>query len=174
MHLTYAFNRLDQKHKELLQQKEELLKESKAKATTMDNVKVQIDTLMKVCCDNITTWWRSDISIIRPPWMRREKYLISYNQPSVYLPPHPLDRQEAMSTVTIDSRRTYIGSRRRGTTTPHREFTSNVDGAPRSRRVYDRRRSVVAGRASGIGRVQEEEWGPCMIRVYFRSSGHGL
>lgn len=40
--------RLDQKKKELLQQKEELLRQSKAKATTMDNVKIQIDILMKV------------------------------------------------------------------------------------------------------------------------------
>lgn len=41
--------RLDQKHKELTRQKEELLKESKAKLATMDNVKAQIDSLIKVC-----------------------------------------------------------------------------------------------------------------------------
>ncbi|KAJ3505947.1 hypothetical protein NLJ89_g7146 [Agrocybe chaxingu] len=40
--------RLDLKKKELIQQKEELLKESKAKAATMDNVKSQIDLLMKM------------------------------------------------------------------------------------------------------------------------------
>lgn len=48
-HLTNcAILRLDLKKKELVQQKEELLKESKTKAATMDNVKSQIDTLMKV------------------------------------------------------------------------------------------------------------------------------
>jgi THO complex subunit 5 len=36
------------KKRELTQQKEALLKESKAKITTMENVKTQIDTLMKV------------------------------------------------------------------------------------------------------------------------------
>jgi THO complex subunit 5 len=40
--------RLDLKKKELVQQKEDLLKESKIKVTTMDNVKSQIDMLMKV------------------------------------------------------------------------------------------------------------------------------
>ncbi|KAL6299689.1 Fms-interacting protein-domain-containing protein [Sparassis latifolia] len=40
--------RLDQKQKELVKQKEELLKESKVQLATMDNVKVQIDTLIKV------------------------------------------------------------------------------------------------------------------------------
>jgi len=40
--------RLDQKKKELVLQKEELLKESKSKSTTMDSVKSQIDVLMKV------------------------------------------------------------------------------------------------------------------------------
>ena len=39
---------LDQKHKELLQQKDALLKESKTKAATADAVKQQIDALMKV------------------------------------------------------------------------------------------------------------------------------
>jgi THO complex subunit 5 len=34
--------------RELMQQKEELLKESKAKLTTMDNIKSQIETLAKV------------------------------------------------------------------------------------------------------------------------------
>ncbi|KDQ64511.1 hypothetical protein JAAARDRAFT_52459 [Jaapia argillacea MUCL 33604] len=43
--------RLDEKRKALLQRKEELLKESKAKAATMENVKVQIDTLMKTAAD---------------------------------------------------------------------------------------------------------------------------
>lgn len=48
-------HRLDQKHKELLQQKEELLKESKAKHATMDSVKSQIDGLMKVCFNRLST-----------------------------------------------------------------------------------------------------------------------
>lgn len=38
---------LDQRKRELLQEKEELLKESKSKVTTMDSIKVQVDTLMK-------------------------------------------------------------------------------------------------------------------------------
>jgi len=40
--------RLDQKKKELTQQKEALLKESKTKIATMESVKTQIDMLMKV------------------------------------------------------------------------------------------------------------------------------
>jgi THO complex subunit 5 len=40
--------RLDLKKKELIQQKEALLKESKVKAATMDSVKSQLDVLMKV------------------------------------------------------------------------------------------------------------------------------
>lgn len=40
--------RLDLRRKELLQQKEELLKESKTKSSTMDSVKTQIDQLIKV------------------------------------------------------------------------------------------------------------------------------
>jgi THO complex subunit 5 len=40
--------RLDLKKKELIQQKEALLKESKVKASTMDSVKSQLDVLMKV------------------------------------------------------------------------------------------------------------------------------
>ncbi|KAG6873318.1 hypothetical protein C0995_000471 [Termitomyces sp. Mi166 len=43
--------RLDLKRKELLQQKEELLKESKTKASTMDSVKAQIDQLIKSATD---------------------------------------------------------------------------------------------------------------------------
>jgi len=43
--------RLDQRKRELLQEKEELLKESKSKVTTMDNIKVQVDTLMKTASD---------------------------------------------------------------------------------------------------------------------------
>ncbi|TFY78845.1 hypothetical protein EWM64_g5166 [Hericium alpestre] len=43
--------RLDKRAKELAQQKEELLKESKAKAAVVDNVKVQIDTLMKMAAE---------------------------------------------------------------------------------------------------------------------------
>jgi hypothetical protein len=35
--------------KDLLQEKEELLKESKAKLNTMDNIKTQIEILVKVC-----------------------------------------------------------------------------------------------------------------------------
>ncbi|KAH9482677.1 THO complex subunit 5-like protein [Psilocybe cubensis] len=43
--------RLDLKKKELMQQKEELLKESKAKSTTMDSVKAHIETLMKTATE---------------------------------------------------------------------------------------------------------------------------
>jgi THO complex subunit 5 len=41
-------SRLDAKKKDLSQQKELLLKESKAKSTTIESVKSQIDILMKV------------------------------------------------------------------------------------------------------------------------------
>jgi len=47
---------LDFKKKELLQQKEDLLKESKAKLSTMDSVKSQIDMLMKVWCILVPTF----------------------------------------------------------------------------------------------------------------------
>ena len=40
--------RLDRKVKELAQEKEELLKSSKSQAATTENVKVQIETLLKV------------------------------------------------------------------------------------------------------------------------------
>jgi len=43
--------RLDRKKKELTQQKEDLLKETKAKLVTIDSVKTQIDTLMKAAAD---------------------------------------------------------------------------------------------------------------------------
>ncbi|KAG6854771.1 hypothetical protein C0991_001198 [Blastosporella zonata] len=43
--------RLDLKRKELVQRKEELLKESKTKASTMDSVKTQIDQLIKSATD---------------------------------------------------------------------------------------------------------------------------
>jgi len=43
--------RLDKKKKELTQQKEDLLKETKAKLVTIDSVKTQIDTLMKAAAD---------------------------------------------------------------------------------------------------------------------------
>ncbi|KIM46171.1 hypothetical protein M413DRAFT_305729 [Hebeloma cylindrosporum] len=43
--------RLDLRKKELIQQKEDLLKESKSKVTTMDSVKTQIDLLMKTASD---------------------------------------------------------------------------------------------------------------------------
>ncbi|KAF5388117.1 hypothetical protein D9615_000424 [Tricholomella constricta] len=43
--------RLDLRRKELLQRKEDLLKESKTKAATMDNVKSQIDQLIKSAAD---------------------------------------------------------------------------------------------------------------------------
>ncbi|KAF8238692.1 hypothetical protein L208DRAFT_1354363 [Tricholoma matsutake] len=43
--------RLDLKKKEFVQQKEELLKESKTKVATMDNVKAQIDILMRTASD---------------------------------------------------------------------------------------------------------------------------
>ncbi|KAJ7507829.1 Fms-interacting protein-domain-containing protein [Mycena galericulata] len=52
--LSFEFverQRLDKMKKELMQQKEELLKESKAKLATMDIVKAQIDTLVKVAAD---------------------------------------------------------------------------------------------------------------------------
>jgi hypothetical protein len=39
---------LDQKQKELIQQKEDLLRDSKTKSSTLDNVKTQIDLLVKV------------------------------------------------------------------------------------------------------------------------------
>ena len=48
-------SRLDQRRKELTQQKEDLLKQSKAKSTTMDNVKAQVDQLMKVGFSQYTT-----------------------------------------------------------------------------------------------------------------------
>lgn len=41
-------HRLDLRKKELTQQKEDLLKQGKAKAVTLDSVKSQIDLLMKV------------------------------------------------------------------------------------------------------------------------------
>lgn len=40
--------RLDLRRKELVVQKEELLKQSKIKLSTVESVKLQIDTLMKV------------------------------------------------------------------------------------------------------------------------------
>ncbi|KAF9534311.1 Fms-interacting protein-domain-containing protein [Crepidotus variabilis] len=43
--------RLDQKRKELIQQKEDLLKESKAKVSTLDNVKSQIELLVKTASE---------------------------------------------------------------------------------------------------------------------------
>ncbi|KAG6378536.1 Fms-interacting protein-domain-containing protein [Boletus reticuloceps] len=43
--------RLDLRRKELAVQKEELLKQSKIKLATVDNVKLQIDTLMKAAAD---------------------------------------------------------------------------------------------------------------------------
>jgi len=43
--------RLDKKKRELSQQKEDLLKETKAKIATIDSVKTQIDTLMKAAAD---------------------------------------------------------------------------------------------------------------------------
>ncbi|KAF9057563.1 Fms-interacting protein-domain-containing protein [Panaeolus papilionaceus] len=43
--------RLDARRKELLQLRDELTKESKTKQTTMDNVKVQIDVLVKTATD---------------------------------------------------------------------------------------------------------------------------
>ncbi|KAJ7682786.1 Fms-interacting protein-domain-containing protein [Mycena polygramma] len=52
--LSFEFverQRLDKMKKDLMQQKEELLKESKAKLNTMDNVKTQIDALVKVAAD---------------------------------------------------------------------------------------------------------------------------
>ena len=42
-------HRLELKRKELIAQKDQLLKESKAKQATFDNVKTQVDKLMKVC-----------------------------------------------------------------------------------------------------------------------------
>jgi THO complex subunit 5 len=43
--------RLDRKVKELTQEKEELLKSSKVQATTMEGVKVQIETLLKAASE---------------------------------------------------------------------------------------------------------------------------
>ncbi|KAF8268233.1 Fms-interacting protein-domain-containing protein [Lactarius quietus] len=43
--------RLDRKVKELTQEKEELLKSSKVQSTTMDSVKVQIETLLKTASE---------------------------------------------------------------------------------------------------------------------------
>ncbi|THV08544.1 hypothetical protein K435DRAFT_847399 [Dendrothele bispora CBS 962.96] len=43
--------RLDQRKRELLQAKEDLLKESKSKLNTMENVKAQIETLVKTALD---------------------------------------------------------------------------------------------------------------------------
>jgi hypothetical protein len=49
MHFFLDFTcRLDLKKKELMQQKEDLLAQSKNKNTTLDSVKLQIDTLVKV------------------------------------------------------------------------------------------------------------------------------
>lgn len=48
-HWLPLIGRLEQKRKELTQQKEELLKQSKTKATIEDNVKSQIESLVKVC-----------------------------------------------------------------------------------------------------------------------------
>ncbi|KAJ6599051.1 Fms-interacting protein-domain-containing protein [Mycena vulgaris] len=52
--LSFEFverQRLDKMKKDLMQQKEELLKESKAKSNTMDSVKTQIETLVKAAVD---------------------------------------------------------------------------------------------------------------------------
>ncbi|KAJ7228662.1 Fms-interacting protein-domain-containing protein [Mycena pura] len=52
--LSFEFverQRLDKTKKELTQQKEELLKESKTKLATIDNIKTQIETLVKVAAD---------------------------------------------------------------------------------------------------------------------------
>ncbi|KZT12747.1 uncharacterized protein LAESUDRAFT_709935 [Laetiporus sulphureus 93-53] len=43
--------RLDQKQKDILKEKEELLKESKAKLATMESVKTQVDTLIKTATE---------------------------------------------------------------------------------------------------------------------------
>jgi THO complex subunit 5 len=43
----YFSHRLDQKKKELGEEKENLLKQSRLKLATMDNIKTQIDTLLK-------------------------------------------------------------------------------------------------------------------------------
>ncbi|OCH94065.1 hypothetical protein OBBRIDRAFT_817417 [Obba rivulosa] len=59
--------RLDQRHKELLREKEELLKESKAKLATMDSVKSQIDSLMKVLQRKCRRRSTSSSSPSRPP-----------------------------------------------------------------------------------------------------------
>lgn len=48
---------LDLRKKELTQQKEELLKESKSKLSTMDSVKSQIDMLMKVGTQCMLSLW---------------------------------------------------------------------------------------------------------------------
>jgi len=43
--------RLDQKQKDLIQQKEDLLRETKAKSSTLENVKTQIDFLVKTASE---------------------------------------------------------------------------------------------------------------------------
>jgi hypothetical protein len=45
---TITLHRLDQKKRELIKQKEDLLRQSKAKAATTDSVKAQLETLIKV------------------------------------------------------------------------------------------------------------------------------
>jgi len=44
-------NRLELKRKELIAQKDQLLKESKTKQATFDNVKTQVDKLMKMAAE---------------------------------------------------------------------------------------------------------------------------
>lgn len=46
---SYLCARLDQKLKQLTQAKEELLRQSKEKSTSADNVNAQLDLLLKVC-----------------------------------------------------------------------------------------------------------------------------
>ena len=57
--------RLEQKRKELAAKKEELLKQSKLKATIMDNVKAQVELLTKVGTFSIMGWHPADTGFVK-------------------------------------------------------------------------------------------------------------
>lgn len=79
--LTALMSNLDIKHKELLAKKEALLQESKAKATTADSVKQQIDTLMKVGNDlSRASQLGSHAVFVRLLQMYRRRLPTSYKQ----------------------------------------------------------------------------------------------
>ena len=58
-------HRLDRRVKELTQEKEELLKSSKVQSTTMESVKVQIETLLKVRLLFVSVWTPPLFNILR-------------------------------------------------------------------------------------------------------------